>query len=130
MQRNRATHLKEIEMMQQTITAARVPVPPSRAGPSRRINLGMAILALSVAPNVGAQAANPQRTDPIVAIVPRTDSVKTLPDSATSAAKTAAAIPKWFDEIAVNAFVSSAFEYNDSRRSSLTVRTDAATDCR
>jgi hypothetical protein len=37
-----------------------------------------------------------------------------LPDSAV-AAKAAVALPKWFDEIAVNAFVSTAYEYNQNR---------------
>lgn len=115
MQRNRTTHFKEIEMMQQTIAAARVPVPPSRAGPSRRIRLGMAMLALSVAPSAGAQATNPRRTDSMVVTLARADSGRASPDGAAATTKAAAALPKWFDEIAVNAFVSTAYEYSANR---------------
>src|SRR5882672_6966202 len=32
-----------------------------------------------------------------------------------AATKAAAALPKWFDELAVNAFVSTAYEYNSNR---------------
>ncbi|HZF72025.1 MAG TPA: outer membrane beta-barrel protein, partial [Gemmatimonadaceae bacterium] len=100
-------------MMQERIAAARVPVPPSRAGPSRTIRLSLAMLALAVAPNAGAaQTTNLQRTDSIAASVARTDAAKTTDSAAVTKA---AALPKWFDEIAVNAFVSSAYQYNSNR---------------
>ena len=105
---------KELEMMQARIAAARVPVPPSRAGPSRTIRLSLAMLALAVGPNAGAaQTTNLQRTDSIAAGVARTDAAKTTDSAAVT--KAAAALPKWFDEIAVNAFVSSAYQYNSNR---------------
>ena len=100
--------------MQARIAAARVPVPPSRAGPSRTIRLSLAMLALAVGPNAGAaQTTNLQRTDSIAAGVARTDAAKTTDSAAVT--KAAAALPKWFDEIAVNAFVSSAYQYNSNR---------------
>lgn len=102
-------------MMQETIAAARVPVPLSRAGPSRGSVLGVVMLALSVAPNAGAQTSKPQRTDSMVATLPRADSGRTPKDGGAATTKTAAALPKWFDEIAVNAFVSSAYQYNANR---------------
>ena len=105
---------KELEMMQARIAAARVPVPPSRAGPARTIRLSLAMLALAVGPNAGAaQTTNLQRTDSIAAGVARTDAAKTTDSAAVT--KAAAALPKWFDEIAVNAFVSSAYQYNSNR---------------
>ncbi|HTD82433.1 MAG TPA: outer membrane beta-barrel protein, partial [Gemmatimonadaceae bacterium] len=101
-------------MMQARIAAARVPVPPSRAGPSRTIRLSLAMLALVVGPNAGAaQATNLQRTDSIAASIARTEAAKTTDSAAVT--KAAAALPKWFDEIAVNAFVSSAYQYNSNR---------------
>ncbi len=110
------TRLKEIEMSQQTVAVARVPVPPSRAGPARRIRLGLSMLALSLAPNAGAQTAGPQRSDSVVVTLARADSVKMPPGAAAATTTTAvAAVPQWFDKIAVNAFVSSAFEYNANR---------------
>src|SRR3954462_310955 len=57
-----------------------------------------AILALSVSATAGAQAANT--------------------DSTASTTKAVAALPKWFDLIAVNAFVSTAYEYNGNRPAS------------
>src|SRR5437868_15472625 len=102
-------------MMHRT-AAARLPVPPSRAGPSPMIQivmtmLVMTILALAIAATAGAQTALPQRRDSlVVASVPPADSGTPTADSATATAatKTAAAIPKWFDEIDVDAFVSTA----------------------
>lgn len=54
-----------------------------------------AVLALFVASVAGGQASNT--------------------DTSSSAAKAVPAVPKWFDQIAVNAFVSSAYQYNTNR---------------
>src|SRR4029077_6352510 len=112
--------LKEIEMIHRTSAAARVSVPPSRAGPSLMISLAAATLALLVTAIAGGQTPTPQLTHSVA--TPLTDSVKahantdTKPaDSAAAANKAAAALPKWFDELAVNAFVSTAYEYNSNR---------------
>jgi len=102
-------------MMHRTLAAARVSVPPSRAGPSRRIRLGGAMLALSVAATAGAQTATPPRADLLAAALPRADSPTTSADSAASTVAAAAALPKWFDELVVNAFVSTAYVYNGNR---------------
>ena len=108
-------------MMHRT-SAARLAVPPSRAGPSTVIEIMMTmlvmtlLLALVIAASAGAQAAPPQRSDSlVVASVTHADSGKPTADSAAAAAAKAAAIPKWFDEIAVNAFVSTAYQYNSNR---------------
>ena len=110
-------------MMHRT-AAARLPVPPSRAGPSTVIQivmtmLVMTVLALAVAATAHAQTALPERRDSlVVASVTRADSGKPTADSAATAAgatKAAAAVPKWFDQIAVNAFVSTAYQYNSNR---------------
>ncbi|HMI58517.1 MAG TPA: porin [Gemmatimonadaceae bacterium] len=54
----------------------------------------------------------------LVAAAPsHSDSVR-APDSVASTAKAAAALPKWFDELSVNAFVSTAYEYNSNRPAS------------
>ena len=85
-----------------------------RAGPLRRSRV--AILSLFLATTVGAQTSTPQRTDSvIVASLSRTDSARPSTDSLASTTKAAAALPKWFDLIAVNAFVSTAYEYNSNR---------------
>jgi hypothetical protein len=73
------------------------------------------ILALSVVPSANGQSANPPAAAALVATAPRSDSGKTATDSAASATKAAAALPKWFDELAVNAFVSTAYVYNANR---------------
>jgi hypothetical protein len=71
------------------------------------------MLALSVA-TIGQQAK--AQGAQLVATVPsHTDSGKTPADSAASATKAAAALPKWFDDLALNAFVSTAYEYNGNR---------------
>ena len=101
--------------MQRTIAVAGVPVPPSRAGPSRRIRQTVTMLALSVAGTAGAQTAKPHLADSLVAAAPRADSGTPAAATAASATSAAAALPKWFDEIAVNAFVSTAYEYNANR---------------
>src|SRR5213076_2811258 len=106
-------------MIHRTSAVARVSAPPSRAGPSLSIllvALMLAILALSVAATAGAQTVKLQRSDSLAPIVPRADSEKKPADSVASpASKDAAALPKWFDELAVNAFVSTAYEYNSNR---------------
>ena len=102
-------------MMYRTSAAARVSDPPSRAGPSRSIHLVALMLALSVAAIANAQTVKLQRTDSLVPALPRADSGRAATDSAASATKAAAALPKWFDELAVNAFVSTAYVYNSDR---------------
>jgi len=100
-------------MLHRIFRVARVSVPPSRAGPSRWTRLGGALLALSVA-TIGQQAK--AQGAQLVATVPsRADSGKAPADSKDSTAKAAAALPKWFDDLAVNAFVSTAYEYNGNR---------------
>jgi len=100
-------------MLHRIFGVARVSVPPSRAGPSRWTRLGGAMLALSVA-TIGQQAK--AQGAQLVATVPsRADSGKARTDSVASTTKAAAALPKWFDDLAVNAFVSTAYEYNGNR---------------
>jgi hypothetical protein len=95
--------------------AGRVSVPPSRAGPSRTICVGSVMLALTVAATVGGQDVKAQAAQLIAAAPSRADSGKTPKDSTASTATAAVALPKWFDELAVNAFVSTAYEYNANR---------------
>jgi hypothetical protein len=76
------------------------------------------MLALSVTASAGAQEAKPQRTALLAVPLSQIDSnknQKASTDSVASTTKAAAALPKWFDEIAVNAFVSTAYEYNGNR---------------
>jgi hypothetical protein len=73
------------------------------------------MLALAVAATAGAQSAKPQGTEVLAAPVSRADSGKTPTDSSAMAAKAAEALPQWFNELAVNAFVSTAYEYNGNR---------------
>jgi len=54
----RTTHPKEVEMLRRIPAVTRVSVPPSRAGPARRICLSITMLALSV----DATAAPRRRT--------------------------------------------------------------------
>jgi len=75
------------------------------------------MLALAVAATAGAQSAKPQAAEVLAAPVSRADSSKPPADSTASTTKAAAALPKWFDEIAVNAFVSTAYVYNANRPS-------------
>ncbi|HEY4735615.1 MAG TPA: porin [Gemmatimonadaceae bacterium] len=71
------------------------------------------MLALSIAVDAGAQASNTDSSGSTARLV------GTAPDSVKATATTAvAAIPKWFDLIAVNAFVSSAYQYNGNRPAS------------
>jgi hypothetical protein len=75
------------------------------------------MLALAVAATASAQSAKPQAADILATTVSRADSSKPPTDSTASTTKAAAALPKWFDEIAVNAFVSTAYVYNANRPS-------------
>jgi hypothetical protein len=75
------------------------------------------MLALAVAATANAQSAKPQAADILATTVSRADSSKPPADSTASTTKAAAALPKWFDEIAVNAFVSTAYVYNANRPS-------------
>ena len=79
---------------------------PSRAGPSRSMRLAAAMLALSVAATADGQAAKPL-------LAPSA----TAPPADTTAPTTAAAapLPKWINEIAVDAFVSTGYLYNFNR---------------
>ena len=95
--------------------AARVSVPPSRAGPSRRVRLSGMVLALSLATTAGGQDAKPQSAHLIAAAPSGADSGKAPADSTASKTSTAAPLPKWFDELAVNAFISTAYQYNSNR---------------
>jgi hypothetical protein len=95
--------------------AARVSVPPSRAGPSHRIHLSGTILALSFATIAGSQEVKSHRTELVPASLSQADSGKTPADSVATITTAAAALPKWFEEIAVNAFVSTAYVYNGNR---------------
>jgi hypothetical protein len=102
--------------MHRTSGAARTWVATSRDSPSFAMSLCGAMLLLSVATaTAGGQAANSQGTALVASAPARADSGKTPPDSAASTTKAAAALPKWFEEIAVNAFVSTAYIYNANR---------------
>jgi hypothetical protein len=102
-------------MLRRMPAAVRVSVPPSRAGPSPRICLSVAMLALSVEMTAGARDANAQGAQLTAAVPSHPDSVNPPAASADSTVKAAAALPKWFDDLAVNAFVSTAYEYNSNR---------------
>ena len=102
-------------MLHGSSAAARVSVPPSRAGPSRRVRLSGMVLALSLATTAGGQDAKPQSAHLIAAAPSRADSGKAPADSTASKTSTAAPLPKWFDELAVNAFISTAYQYNSNR---------------
>ena len=102
-------------MLHRIPAAARVPVPPSRAGPSLVILFG-ATLALAVSATVGsAQPSKPSGAALLATPVQLADSGKAPKDSTASTTKAAVALPKWFDDLAVNAFVSTAYEYNANR---------------
>jgi hypothetical protein len=104
-------------MMHRTSGAACTVIATSRDSPSRAMSLCGAMLVLSVvAATASGQAASSQGTELATSVVARADSGKTPQDSAASNTKAAAAaLPKWFDEIAVNAFVSTAYIYNSNR---------------
>src|SRR6478609_729005 len=80
----------------------------------RRVGLSGMMVALSLAATAGAQDVKSEADQVLGAQLPHADSGRTHPDSAP-AGKALAALPKWFDEIAVNAFVSTAYEYNENR---------------
>jgi len=101
-------------MLHRISAAARVSAPPSRAGPSCRIRFAGAMLALSAATATSGQDVKAQGAQLIAAAPSHADSGKTQ-DSTAPAASAAAALPKWFDELAVNAFVSTAYQYNSNR---------------
>jgi len=101
-------------MLHRISAAARVSVPPSRAGPSRRIRFAGAMLALSAATATSGQDVKAQGAQLIAAAPSHADSGK-MPDSTAPAASASAPLPKWFDELAVNAFVSTAYQYNSNR---------------
>ena len=67
-------------------------------------------LALSAA-IAQAQSTKPPNVELVAAVVPLADSGKKPADSVAAAA----ALPKWFEDLAVNAFVSTAYEYNANR---------------
>jgi hypothetical protein len=71
------------------------------------------MLALSIAATASSQTVKLQRSDSLTSAVPQVGPDKAPTDS--SATKAAAALPKWFDELSVNAFVSTAYEYNSNR---------------
>ncbi|HEX6627846.1 MAG TPA: porin [Gemmatimonadaceae bacterium] len=72
------------------------------------------IVAISLALSAAiaeAQSTKPPNAELVAAAVPLADSGKKPADSVA----TAAALPKWFDDLVVNAFVSTAYEYNSNR---------------
>ena len=73
-----------------------------------------ATLAVFIATVANAQAPK-LRPDSLAPVVPRADSNKASDSAASSTKAAAAALPKWFDDLAVNAFVSTAYEYNSNR---------------
>jgi len=103
-------------MLHRMPAADRVSVHPSRAGPARRILLSVAMLTLSVDATAGGQDVKAPGAQLVATVPSHADSAKTPATSTDSTAKAAAAVlPKWFDELAVNAFVSTAYEYNGNR---------------
>ena len=75
------------------------------------------MLALSIAATAGAQTVKLQRSDSVTPAVAHGDSGRASADSGAAAKTAAPALPKWFDDLAVNAFVSTAYEYNGNRPS-------------
>jgi hypothetical protein len=76
------------------------------------------MLALSFATTVTGHEARAQGAQLIAAAPSRADSGKAPLDSPATTTSAAAALPKWFDELAVNAFVSTAYQYNSNRPTS------------
>lgn len=106
-------------MIHRTSAVAHVSVVPFRASPSRVIYSGGVMLALWLAAaTAGGQVANTPATASLPATVALADSGKKPVDSTAATTKAAAAVPKWFDEIAVNAFVSLAYLYNSNHPAS------------
>lgn len=95
-------------MMYRTSVTDSVSVPPSRAGPF----LGLC-LAMTLATTTKAQTT-PPGPELFAAAIPGADSGLPRTDS-VSPTVAAAVLPKWFDDLAVNAFVSSAYSYNGNR---------------
>src|SRR5438477_2743822 len=102
-----ANPVQEVPMTRRTSAYDRIAVALSRAGPTRGILIGGAILALTVAATASGQDVKPQAA--------QSPNAKTPTDSSASAAKPAAPLPKWFDVIAVNTFVSSGYLDNGNR---------------
>ena len=77
----------------------------------------IAIVAVFFATIANAQAPKLRSDSLAPGVVSRADSNKAAAADTAAAAKqaAAAALPKWFDELAVNAFVSTAYEYNSNR---------------
>ena len=75
------------------------------------------MLALAVDATAGAQEVKTPGAQLVATVPSHADSAKAPAASTDSAAKVAAAaaLPKWFDDLAVNAFVSTAYEYNGNR---------------
>ncbi len=97
------------------VTADQVQRRARAVTPLAAVGIGAMLLALSVAATASAQTAKPQRAELVAAPLQLADSGKRVPDSAASTTKAAAALPKWFDELAVNAFVSTGYVYNSGR---------------
>ncbi len=51
----------------------------------------------------------------VLALSAATAGAQTIDSAPPTAGAAAAALPKWFDELSVNAFVSTAFQYNGNR---------------
>jgi hypothetical protein len=80
--------------------------------------LGGVVVMLCIAVRAQGQDVKAQGPQLIAAVPSHADSVKAAEKSPTAAAPAtaaAAALPKWFDEIAVNAFASTAYIYNGNR---------------
>jgi hypothetical protein len=80
--------------------------------------LGGVVVMLCIAARAQGQDVKAQGPQLIAAVPSHADSVKAAEKSPTAAAPATAAaapLPKWFDEIAVNAFASTAYIYNGNR---------------
>ncbi len=102
-------------MIHRTSGAARTLVATSRASPCTMSLYGAMLVLSFAAATASGQAENSQGAHLIATVPARADSGKTPADSIASTTKTATALPKWFDELAVNAFVSTAYIYNTNR---------------
>ena len=70
-------YLKETKMLKRMPATGRLSVPPSRAGPSRRMCFAGGVLMLSLATSAKGQEAKAQGTPLIAAAPQRADSAKT-----------------------------------------------------
>ena len=77
----------------------------------RRTLTAMAAVFSAAIANAQAPKLRPDSLAPIA----HADSNKAADTAASAGKAAAAALPKWFDDLAVNAFVSSAYEYNSNR---------------